>query len=60
MVNVECGRDEACIQKREIWESTETGAGSEARFEDYTSGSIDMDLESDLMYHLIEHLSPQT
>ena len=56
----ECIRDWTILQTREIWESSETGASSEAGYEDYTSGSIDMDLESELMYHLIEHLSPET
>ena len=53
-------RDWTIIQKREIWESTGTGAQSDASFDNYTSDSIDMDLEGELMYHLIEQLSPQT
>ena len=36
-------------QKRTIWESTEAGAGDE--FESYDLGSIEMDLEGELMHH---------
>ena len=46
-------------QKREIWLSTETGAENERSFEAYDEASIDMDLEGELMYHLIEELSPR-
>ena len=56
----ECIRDWTIIEKREIWESTETGAQSDVSFDDYTSDSIDMDLEGELMYYLIEQLSPHT
>jgi hypothetical protein len=45
-------------QKREIWLSTETGANNGRSFEAYDEASIDMDLEGELMCHLIEELSP--
>lgn len=45
------------IEKREIWESTETGSQSDVRADAYTMNSIDMDLEGELMFHLIEYLS---
>jgi len=46
-------------QKREIWLSTETGAGSDCAVEDYEESSIDMDLEGELLHHIIEELSPR-
>ena len=46
-------------QKKEIWLSTETGTASSQDCEDYDESSIDMDLEGELMYHIIEELSPQ-
>jgi hypothetical protein len=54
----ECIRRWSVAQKREIWESTETGMQSDVGFDAYTPDSIDMDLEGELMYHLIERLSP--
>lgn len=45
-------------QKREIWLSTETGAESDWAVEDYEESSIDMDLEGELLHHIIEELSP--
>jgi hypothetical protein len=55
----ECLRKWSLAQKREIWLSTETGAASSHTFEDYDESGIDMDLEGELMYHIIEELSPQ-
>ena len=55
----ECLRTWSVEQKREIWLSTETGAASTAGFEAYDEASIDMDLEGELMYHIIEELSPR-
>ena len=55
----ECLGKWSLAQKREIWLSTETGAASTAGFEAYDEASIDMDLEGELMYHIIEGLSPQ-
>ena len=46
-------------QKREIWLSTEMGAGSDCAVEDYEESSIDMDLEGELLHHIIEELSPR-
>jgi hypothetical protein len=46
-------------QKREIWLSTETGAESDCAVEDCEESSIDMDLEGELMAHIIEELSPR-
>lgn len=54
----ECLRKWSSKEKREIWQSTETGAASSTRFED-DEASIDMDLEGELMYHIIEELSPR-
>jgi hypothetical protein len=54
----ECIRRWSAAQKREIWESTETGMQSDVGSDAYTPDSIDMDLEGELMYHLIERLSP--
>src|SRR5258708_4680613 len=51
----ECVRDWNIAQKREIWESTETGAQSGRNFDDFTLDSIDLALEGELMYHVIEH-----
>lgn len=55
----ECLRKWSLEQKREIWLSTETGAASTAGCEAYDEASIDMDLEGELMYHIIGELSPQ-
>jgi hypothetical protein len=55
----ECLRKWSMAQKREIWLSTDTGAGSTVGFEAYDEASIDMDLEGELMYHIIGELSPQ-
>ena len=46
-------------QKRKIWLITETGAGNTVGFEAYDEASIDMDLEGELMPHIIRELSPQ-
>ena len=46
-------------QKREIWLTTETGAESDGAVGDYEESSIDMDLEGELMAHIIEELSPR-
>jgi len=54
-----CLRGWTLEQKREIWLSTETGAQSDWAVEDYEESSIDMDLERELMSHIIEELSPR-
>jgi hypothetical protein len=54
-----CLRGWTLEQKREIWLSTEAGAQSDWAVEDYEESSIDMDLEGELMSHLIEELSPR-
>ncbi len=54
-----CLRGWTLEQKREIWLSTETGAESDWAIEDYEESMIDMDLEGELMYHVIEELSPR-
>jgi len=54
----ECLRAWTIEQKRGIWLSSETGCKSQCAFEDHDEGSIDMDLEGELMYHIIEELSP--
>jgi hypothetical protein len=54
-----CLRSWTLERKREIWLSTETGAGSDCAVEDYEESSIDMDLEGELMAHIIEELSPR-
>lgn len=56
----ECIRCWSLIQKRQIWESIETGLRSDVRVDAYTTDSIDMDLEGELMSHLIEYLSPDS
>ena len=55
----DCLRKWSIEQKREIWFSTETGTASSQDCEDYDESSIDMDLEGELMYHIIGELSPQ-
>jgi len=55
----ECLRKWSLARKQEIWISTETGADSTAGFEAYDEASIDMDLEGELMHHIIEELSLQ-
>lgn len=54
----ECLQHWSPEQKRDIWLSTETGAGRHRDFDAYALSSIDMELEGELMYHLIEDLSP--
>lgn len=44
-------------QKRAIWETTETGAASAEDFDAYDPYTIDMQLEGELMHHLIEDLA---
>ena len=44
-------------QKRAIWETTETGAASTEDLDAYDPYTIDMQLEGELMHHLIEDLS---
>ncbi|MEX0724850.1 MAG: hypothetical protein WD065_01190 [Planctomycetaceae bacterium] len=53
----ECIREWSLEQKREIWESTETGMESSVDFDDLMPEGIDLDLEGELMYHLIEFLA---
>ena len=55
----ECLETWTTEQKQDLWLSTEAGLNSQASFEDYDEGSIDMDLEGELMHHLIEALSPR-
>ncbi|MEX1231340.1 MAG: hypothetical protein WEB58_13930 [Planctomycetaceae bacterium] len=55
----ECIREWSMEQKREIWESTETGIENSADFDNYMPESIDLDLDGELMYHLIQHLAEQ-
>jgi hypothetical protein len=55
----ECLRTWTMEQKRQIWLSTETGFDNSQAFEDYDEGSIDLHLEGELMFHLIEALSPR-
>ena len=45
-------------KKRRIWQSTETGMQSDEPFDVIAIESIDMELEGELMYHLIDELSP--
>ena len=45
-------------KKRKIWQSTETGMQSDVPFEEIAIDSIDMELEGELMYDLIDELSP--
>ncbi len=45
-------------KKRKIWQSTETGMQSDVPIEEIAIESIDMELEGELMYHLIDELSP--
>jgi len=54
----ECLRQWTREQRREIWQSTDAGAGSELDFDWDALSSIDMHLEGELMYELIEELSP--
>jgi len=56
----ECIQRWSVIQKRQIWESTETGLQSDVRPDAYPMDSIDMDLEGELMFHVIEYLSPHS
>jgi hypothetical protein len=56
----ECIQRWSVIQKRQIWESTETGLQSDVRADAYTVDSIDMDLEGELMFHVMEYLSPDS
>ena len=53
----ECIQRWSVIQKRQIWESTESGSQSDVRADVYAMDTIDMDLEGELMFHLIEYLS---
>ena len=55
----ECLRRWSWEQKRGIWLSTETGAESDIDFDAIAESSIDMELEGELMYHLINELSPR-
>ena len=45
-------------KKRKIWESTETDMQSDVPFDVIAIDSIDLELEGELMYHLIDELSP--
>jgi hypothetical protein len=55
----ECIREWSPEQKRTIWGSMEIGLQSQEGFGADTADSIDMFLEGELMYHLIEHLAPR-
>lgn len=52
-----CLQEWSLEKKRAIWKSTESGAQCDIDLEEYEE-SIDMGLEGELMYHLIEELSP--
>ena len=52
-----CLRGWTLEQKRAIWLSTAMGAASSSAAEDYDESMIDMDLEGELMHHIIEKLS---
>ena len=54
----ECLRTWTMGQKREIWLSTETGFDTNRAFDDYDEEGINFDLEGELMFHVIEALSP--
>ena len=58
-VMMECLQAWTMEQKRDLWLSTESGLNSQLPFEDYDEVSIDMDLEGELMFHIIEALSPR-
>jgi hypothetical protein len=53
----ECLKRWTVKQKWAIWTSTESGAG-DTGFDDCDPGSLDLDLEGELMYLIIEELSP--
>lgn len=53
-----CLREWSPEQKREIWQSTETGMASEAGLDDEFPESIDMELKEELLFYLIEELAP--
>ena len=53
-----CLEEWSTEKKRKIWQSTETGMQSDVPFEEIAIESIDMELEGELMYHLIDELSP--
>jgi len=53
----ECLKRWTAEEKWKIWTSTESGAG-DTDFDPCEPGSLDMDLEGELMYLLIEELSP--
>ena len=55
----ECLRKWSLEQKREIWQTTETGAASGTRFKKNDDASMEMFLEDELMYYIIEELSPR-
>jgi hypothetical protein len=52
----ECIQQWSSAKKREIWDSTETGIAHNARDDAWEPFCIDMDLESELLDHLIEKL----
>ena len=56
----ECLQQWSAQQKRDIWLSTEAGAGRDREFDGYALSSIEMGLEGELMYHLFEVLSPDS
>ncbi len=53
-----CLQEWSPAKKRKIWQCTETGEQSQLDVEANPIESIDMDLEGELMYALIEELSP--
>jgi hypothetical protein len=54
-----CLRSWTLEQKSEIWLSTETAAESDHSSGDYDDEMLDMVLEDELLYYLIEELSPR-
>ena len=55
-----CLQQWSAQEKRDIWLSTESGAGRDRDVDGYALSGIEMDLEGELMYHLIEVLSPDS
>ena len=53
----ECIQRWSGAQKRQIWKSTEAGLQPDVRVEAYTMDSVEMDLEGELMFHLMDYLS---
>ncbi len=52
-----CLQDWSIEKKLRIWQSIEAGTQSDLAFEEFAIESIHMDLESELLYYIIEELS---